>query len=176
MDETMDDPAMSIPQSVGLDKPPTILSTRQRRDQAITATIALLAETFPKTFFVFQERRRPLKIGIHRDIQAKLDGAITLPELHQALGFYCNNPVYVSHLRKGTERLDLEGKPAGAVTADEEARAKATLAGIKRKKEARTTAKAALIRSEQKKRLSLADLKAAALARKSAAQEETGHA
>jgi hypothetical protein len=46
------------------------------------------------------------------------------------------------------------------------------LAGIKRKKEARTTAKAALIRSEQKKRLSLADLKTAALARKSNAQRE----
>jgi len=93
------------------------------------------------------------------------------------LGLYCSNEAYLGNTRKGAWRLDLDGNPAGTVTADEEAHAKATLAGIKAKKAARTaTAKAAaqpaIPRSEPRagpqppKRLSLADLKVAAIARR----------
>jgi sRNA-binding protein len=60
-------------------------------------------------------------------------------------------------------------QPAGTVTADEEAHAKATLAGLRAKKEARTAAAKAAAQAaipQPAKRLSLADLKAAALARK----------
>jgi len=145
-----------------------------KREQEIAATIALLAELYPKCFFVYQERRRPLKLGIHLDIQAALDGAITPTELHQALGYYCSNPVYLSHLRKDAWRLNLTGELAGAVTDDEEAHAWARLVGIRAKNAARTAAKAAEAKAKAKakaqpppvKRLSLADLKAAALARK----------
>lgn len=35
----------------------------------IAAVIALLAERFPKTFFVFERRRRPLKLRIDMDLQ-----------------------------------------------------------------------------------------------------------
>src|SRR5262245_11281494 len=124
---------------------------------------------WPKCFSVWQGRRRPLKLGIHLEVQAALDGAITPAELGKALGIYCANQVYLGHTRKGAWRLDIDGKPAGTVTADEEAHAKATLAGIRAKKEARTaTAKAAAQPAipQPPKRLSLADLKAAALARK----------
>jgi hypothetical protein len=38
------------------------------RSPEINATIALLAERFPKTFAVFERRRRQLKFGIHKDI------------------------------------------------------------------------------------------------------------
>ena len=143
-----------------------------KREQEIAATIALLAELYPKCFFVYQERRRPLKLGIHLDIQAALDGAITPTELYQALGYYCSNPVYLSHLRKDAWRLNLTGELAGAVTDDEEAHAWARLVGIRAKNAARTAAKAAEAKAKAKaqpppvKRLSLADLKAAALARK----------
>jgi sRNA-binding protein len=138
-------------------------------NQAVTAAIALLAETFPRCFSVYEGRRRPLKIGIHKDILAAVDGALTLPELSKALGAYCSNHVYLGHTRKGAWRLDLDGKPAGTVTADEEAHAKATLVGIRAKKEARAaTAPAAAqpATPQPPKRLSLADLKAAALARR----------
>jgi ProP effector len=138
--------------------------------QAIAAAISLLAELYPKCFSIYEERRRPLKLGIHLDIQASLDGAITPAELHRALGAYCSNPTYLSHTRKGAPRLDLNGEPAGTVTADEEAHAKATLVRIRAKKAA-TKAQAPLA-----KRLSLADLKAAALARKTVSQEEINHA
>src|SRR5262245_58633476 len=141
----------------------------QSHNQGATAAIALLAELYPKCFSVYEGRRRPLKIGIHNDILAAVDGAITPLELGKALGIYCSNRAYLGHTRKGAWRLDLDGKPAGTVTADEEAHAKATLAGIKAKKEARTaTVKTAAQPAipQPPKRLSLADLKAAALARK----------
>jgi ProP effector len=131
--------------------------------------IALLAESFPKCFSVYQPRRRPLKLKIHLDIQAALDGAITPAELSKALGTYCSNQAYLGNTRTGAWRLDLDGNPTGVVTADEEAHANATLAGIRAKKEARAvTAKAAAqpASPQPAKRLSLADLKAAALARK----------
>src|SRR5262249_3174810 len=141
----------------------------QSHNQAVTAAIALLAETFPRCFSIYEGRRRPLKLKIHLDIQAALNGAITPAELHKALGVYCSHPVYLGHTRTGAWRLDLDGTPAGTVTADEEAHAKATLAGIKTKKAARAAiAKAAAqpATPQPAKRLSLADLKAAALARK----------
>src|SRR5262245_45202481 len=138
---------------------------KKLRDATVAAVIALLAETFPQCFSVYEGRRRPLKLKIHLDIQAALDGAITSAELSKALGVYCSNPVYLGHTRNGAWRLDLDGNPAGTVTADEEAHAKATLAGIRAKREARAaTAKAAAqpAISQPPKRLSLADLKAAA--------------
>ena len=143
----------------------------QSHNQAVTAAIALLAERWPQCFSVWEARRRPLKLKIHLDIQAALDGAITPAELGNALGMYCSNLVYLSHTRTGAWRLDLDGKPAGVVTADEEAHAKATLAGIRAKKEARTAAAKATAQPvipQPPKRLSLADLKAAAVARRRA--------
>jgi ProP effector len=141
----------------------------QSHSQAAAAGIALLAELWPKCFSVYEGRRRPLKLKIHLDIQAALDGAITPAELHKALGMYCSNPVYLGHIRTGARRLDLDGNPAGVVTADEEAHARATLTGTRAKKEVRTApAKAAAQPAipQPPGRLSLADLKAAALARK----------
>jgi hypothetical protein len=41
------------------------------RPDETRAAIALLAETFPKCFAVFEQRRRPLKVGIHNDILAR---------------------------------------------------------------------------------------------------------
>jgi len=78
--------------------------------------IELLAETFPKTFFVYAQRRKPLKIGIDRDLVAALDGAVTEHELRLDLGWYCRNRIYRSKLRKGAWRIDFDGKVAGMIT------------------------------------------------------------
>jgi len=160
---------MNIAQIPQLDKSPTPPSARQKRHQAAAAAIRLLAEFYPKCFSIYEERRRPLKLNIHLDIQAALDSAITPAELHRALGTYCSNPIYLGTLRKGAWRLDLNGEPAGVVTADEEAHARETLARIKAKQKARQAAVKAQTKTQAPavKRLSLIDLKAAALARKS---------
>src|SRR5262245_20561799 len=134
------------------------------RREAVAAAIMLLAELFPRCFSIFEGRRCPLKLGIHLDLLTALDGAIMLAELHNALGAYCSNPVYLSALRKGVSRLDLNGEPAGTVTADEAAHAREMLARIRAKRKNRAAAVKA--QAPPPKRLSLADLKAAALARK----------
>jgi len=158
---------MNIAQIPQLDKSPTPPSARQKRHQAAAAAIRLLAEFYPKCFSIYEERRRPLKLNIHLDIQAALDSAITPAELHRALGTYCSNPIYLGHTRTGAWRLDLNGEPAGVVTADEEAHARETLARIRTKQKNRAAAKAqAKTQAPPVKRSSLADLKAAALARK----------
>ena len=42
--------------------------TSRKRKAAVLATVSLLAERFPSTFFTVEGRRRPLKIGIATDI------------------------------------------------------------------------------------------------------------
>jgi ProP effector len=119
-----------------------------------------------KTFFVYERRRKPLKLKIHLDLQAALDGAITPDELHRALRFYCGNEGYLRGLLKGARRVDLAGNPVGTVTADEEDNAKQKLAAMEAK---RTRRKQAMAQQKAApKRLSLGDLKAAARARASA--------
>jgi sRNA-binding protein len=88
-------------------------------DPAIGATLELLAEQFPKCFSVFEGRRRPLKIGIHHDVLAALDGAVTPQELGRALRVYVVNRVYLSRLVAGAVRIDLAGEPAGIVTPEQ---------------------------------------------------------
>lgn len=133
--------------------------TGKLRDTTVAAVIALLAETFPKCFSVYEGRRRPLKIGIHTDILAAVDGALTPLELRKALGVYCANGAYLHSSQEGAQRIDLDGNPAGIVTAEESQHAKARLT-------ARKAFKPTTPELSAPSRLSLADLKAAALARK----------
>jgi ProP effector len=134
-------------------------TTKKVRDTTVAAVIALLAELYPKCFSVYEGRRRPLKLKIHLDIQAALDGAVTPAELSRALGAYCANSAYLHSSREGAPRIDLDGNPAGVVTAEEAQGAKARLAARKAPKPTTTEPSAP-------RRLSLADLKAAALARR----------
>jgi ProP effector len=90
---------------------------------AIQAAIALLVEAFPKAFFMYERRRRPLKIGIHLDILAVMDGAITPEELSNALRVYVHNNYYLNVCRRGAVRIDLNGEPAGEISAQDAARA-----------------------------------------------------
>jgi sRNA-binding protein len=82
----------------------------------IAAVIALLAEWFPKTFFVYERRRKPLKLRIDLDLQTVLNGTIMPDELHRALRFYCGNEGYLRRTLKGAWRVDLAGNPGGALS------------------------------------------------------------
>jgi len=134
------------------------------RREAIAAAIALLAKLYPKCFSVYERKRKPLRVGIHANLLAALDGALTPAGLHAALRFYVGNPAYLRAMLCGAWRIDLDGQVAGVVTLDEEAHAKAALGRIKAKRAARVAA--AKNQAPPVKRLSLADLKAAARARK----------
>jgi sRNA-binding protein len=121
--------------------------------------LALLAETWPACFSVYEKRRRPLKIGIHNDILATLDGAVTPGELTRALRIYTGNKVYRSRLRVGAVRVGLDGGPAGEVAPDQ------VPATVKREKNKEHD----VPNSKSQKtpcRLSLADLREAAKRRR----------
>jgi ProP effector len=97
--------------------------SKRHREAAIArrptrrALIAILAAQFPKCFFVFEQRRRPLKVGIHSDILA-MPGAPPAPALEHALRYYVNNISYLASLSVGAPRLDLNGNVAGVVDAE----------------------------------------------------------
>lgn len=128
----------------------------------VAAVYALLAETWPNCFSIYEGRRRPLKIGIHHDILAALDGAVSAEELSEALRCYVSNRVYRSRLIEGATRIDLDGQPTGKVTEKDALAAKP--------KAAKRAPAAAIPTAAPVKRLGLADLRAAAQARKAVAE------
>jgi ProP effector len=81
----------------------------------------LLAELSTKCFSVYEARRRPLDIGIHDYIIARVNGAITAHELNRALCMYCHNIGYLRSPRAGAIRIDLDGDAAGEVTTEQAA-------------------------------------------------------
>jgi ProP effector len=148
--------------------------TKQKYLEA-AATITLLQERFPKTFFVREVKRKPLKISIDRDIVALLNGAMSAHELTNALRFYVSAPGYLTALRPNAVRVDLAGEPAGIVSAGAAACAAEQLAstllkqGARRQKRAaaeeRPVVKAEPVVEKGPGRLTLSDLKAAFAAR-----------
>jgi sRNA-binding protein len=165
------------------------LVTRKRvmnRQRLITALalVATLAKSYPLAFAIEPRRRRPLKIGIHHDLMAALGAKITDSALTDALALYVGNPGYLKASIAGADRIDLAGKPAGQVTAKQADIAKARL-----DKQRHAAAKPVVERIEpvksdipaegkpvvaavaqaepaKSRRVSLADLRAAARARK----------
>ncbi len=141
------------------------MSASKRRVKAnkATVTIAQLAAAFPKCFAVYERRRRPLKIGIRQDILARLP-AMDTGELSDALRRYCRNLTYLRILQAGAGRIDLDGKPAGSVTADAREHA-----GIEIKERSTRVRVDKTARGDKAgpKRLGLTDLKQAARQRAS---------
>jgi sRNA-binding protein len=129
------------------------------------ATIALLVETYPKTFTIIESKRRPLKIGIYSDLAAALDGAITEDEIKRTMRHYTSSEGYLKNLLCGAWRFDLDGKVVGVVTRTEEDHAKRRLAGLEaaqaRRKTKAERQQADALERTQPRRLSLADLREA---------------
>ena len=114
---------------------PQATQATQRR-QRILDTLATLAERFPAAFAL----HRPLKVSIHLDLRERA-AAITNAEIAEALKFHCGALAYLLALTEGATRLDLDGSPAGQVTADEAAHAKATIAAIRERAPPKPTAR-----------------------------------
>ena len=78
---------------------------------------------------------RPLKIGICPDILARCP-VLTRRELGTVLGVYASRVMYLQSLVAGAIRIDLDGNPAGEVSAADAEHAAATLAEILASREA----------------------------------------
>ena len=102
---------------------PHPVATDPRRAPTPTSVLPLLAEAYPACFD--GENPRPLKLGIHHDLMA---AGFEKAAVKRALACYCNRPRYRKALRAGAIRIDLQGQPAGAVTAADAETARADLA------------------------------------------------
>lgn len=90
----------------------------QQRHEAALALIGKLAERFPAAFAINPAYRRPLKLGIHHDILAQLSDTIAPRDLSAALRIYVGNRKYLKALVAGADRVDINGMPAGIVSAE----------------------------------------------------------
>jgi ProP effector len=79
--------------------------------------LGVLADLWPAVFSIEPRLRRPLKVGIDKDILAAADGAIIPEELKVALGSYTGAKAYLKTLRDGAPRIGLDGKQEGQVSA-----------------------------------------------------------
>ena len=101
---------------------------------------------------------QPLKLGIDHDLVARLGGMVSRSALKRALGIYTSCLEYRATPIEGAARVDLDGNPAGAVTAGE---AEHALAPAPMK-----TKPTPLPEAPKPKRASLDDLRTAARQRK----------
>src|SRR5262249_44611533 len=97
----------------------------KQRLAAALDLIGVLAERFPACFAVNPKYRQPLKLNIHVDILAQLGDTIAPRDLSDGLRLYVNNGKYLKALVAGADRVDLNGMPAGTVTAEHADSAKA---------------------------------------------------
>src|SRR6478609_6596852 len=87
--------------------------------QDIDVALARLTEAFPQTFVLEKYRpHRPLRVGIAADIPARCP-AVERRVLSAALRAYARRVMYLRALVAGAARVDLDGNPAGEVTAGE---------------------------------------------------------
>lgn len=165
------------PQTRGTTTVSTI-ADKKRKYLETTATITLLEERWPKAFFLREVKRKPLKIGVDRDIVAALNGTLAPDQLRDALRSYVAAAGYLRALQPNATRVDLDGLPAGLVSAAAATVAREQLVHTLSKQEARRKARVAQEQPAVKpvaepepviekgpKRLGLSDLKAAWAAR-----------
>jgi ProP effector len=142
------------------------------------AVLGLLVERFPTCFATYEPRRKPLKIGIHKDLALALNGSLGPREIAAVMQLYCNAPAYLRRLVDGANRVSLDGRPVGVVSAAEEADAKKRLAELMARHARRRAAKkkapppAAPTAADPARRQGdgLAQLRAAAKRRREAAE------
>jgi ProP effector len=140
-------------------------NTQADRRAAAIKTLLALRQNFPAAIARLDvTRRQPLKVGIAADIAAAMP-EIAAAEIALALKIYTSHVGYLTACIEGAERIDLAGQPAGAVTASEAAYAAKLFTKIRR---SRPTPVPPPASTSPPKKISIADLKAAA-ARKRAA-------
>jgi len=156
--------------------------SKTARRARTAAIIELLCGRFPRTFS--RRGTQPLKVGVYGDILAALGEAVQPRDLQSALRAYTRNAGYLRALLAGACRIDLDGKPTGTVTPEDETVAKARLAEFKKGASPRAQVppagqagpEAPAMRPAEEnqkpsapKRLSLADLREAGRRRREAA-------
>ena len=146
--------------------------TKEQLDAAYDALIDL-RRAFPEMISRLDvPKRRPLKIGIAKDVQARLP-EVPAEVIGHAMRVYCSDRRYLAGLIAGAPRVDMTGARCGEVTPDEANSAKLRLKAILRRAQTSKASKEAkeaapVAEKQDKSKLSLAGLRAAARARAAA--------
>jgi ProP effector len=92
-----------------------------------------LVQLFPACFAGKGKPKPPLKKGIFRDIINRMPGGRGLKQWHlgRVLDDYTHGPTYLASLVEGATRVDLDGNPAGEVSASDAEHAAKKLALIR---------------------------------------------
>ena len=91
----------------------------------VVLTISRLQKQFPQAFPKKPAPKLPLKLGIHKDLYAQAEALkLTQAEIKEAVKTWCQGSRYWSCMTEGATRLDLNGAPAGEVTAADAQHAK----------------------------------------------------
>jgi sRNA-binding protein len=97
----------------------------------VNAIIAMLCEKFPHAFVMYEQRRRPLALGIHKEIAAAMP-TLTKEQIKTAMRSYVANIAYLRACRAGAARVNLiMGHEVGVVMAAEADNSAARIAATK---------------------------------------------
>ena len=75
-------------------------------------SISMLCEKFPHAFFMFEQRRRPLALGIHKEVALAMP-TLTKEQISAAMRSYVANIAYCRACREGAARVNLMGHEVG---------------------------------------------------------------
>ena len=90
--------------------------------------IALLCEKFPACFVMYEQRRRPVVRGIHKEVALAMP-TLTAEQIKAAMRCYVSAEGYCRACRDGAPRFNLLGHEVGVVTAAEADNAVARIEG-----------------------------------------------
>ena len=92
-----------------------IVITEPQADFTEQLTIIVeLAKRYPKAFFIEPKQRKPLVIGIFKQIideVLSLIPSVSKKSVRKAMAFYCSDFDYLKALQRETHRIDLNGEP-----------------------------------------------------------------
>jgi ProP effector len=108
------------------------------RSADITATRRALLNRWPNCFKGYMRPKKPLKIGIDKDILAA-DPELNPEIVKLVLRIYVSHETYREVMIEGAGRVDLDGNPAGVVT-----KSQAEWSAMKLKRKVENTTKATL--------------------------------
>lgn len=89
------------------------LENRPEGDVLNTEALRIIRAIWPAAFNVIAPK--PLKIGIHKDMEAETEGRLPAFIISKALRFFTTLDQYLATIQSGAVRLDLEGNNAGKV-------------------------------------------------------------
>ncbi|MCD8513469.1 MAG: ProQ/FinO family protein [Nitrincola sp.] len=98
--------------------------------------------------FFSRDNPKPLKIGIQEDLVA--DDKVSRTKIKRALASYVRSPQYLKSFEENADRIGLDGKPAGKVSAEEAEHAKSKLKAMQEARRERVKEQAREARKKEK--------------------------